>query len=106
MQKGTLADELARREKRKDHFSENTALVLFLQICEGIQHLHQDSDLGGPYAHRDIKPHNILLRDDYTPIIMDLGKYDLDLQKLNIYRKSLMLYKRSITNCSGRCPAS
>jgi len=34
-QRGTLADELAKKEKNKDYFQEYHALVMFLQICEG-----------------------------------------------------------------------
>jgi serine/threonine protein kinase len=30
-----------------------------------------------PIAHRDLKPHNILLDEDLTPIIMDLGKKNI-----------------------------
>ncbi len=74
--KGTLADELAKREKNQNFFQEHTALLMFLQICEAVSHMHQDSDLGGPYAHRDLKPHNILLREDFFPIVMDLGSVE------------------------------
>ena len=60
-QRGTLADELSKREKTQNYFSEHAALILFLQICEAIQHLHESEDLGGPFAHRDIKPHNVMI---------------------------------------------
>merc|ERR1712141_270903 len=39
--KGTLADELLKRESRNDPFHEHLALLIFLQICEGVQHMHQ-----------------------------------------------------------------
>ena len=38
---------------------ELTLLPLLLQICQGIQALHKCSP---PLAHRDIKPHNVLLQ--------------------------------------------
>ena len=52
LQKGTLADELLKRESRNDPFHEHLALLIFLQICEGVQHMHQDEAVGGPFAHR------------------------------------------------------
>jgi serine/threonine kinase 16 len=47
-------------------------LNTFFQICEGVLYLHNLQP--EPIAHRDLKPHNILLDDDLTPIIMDLGR--------------------------------
>ena len=95
-----MADELAKREKRKDYFQEYHALVMFLQICEGIQHLHQDSDRGGPYAHRDIKPHNILLREDFTPVIMDLGSVESARTKITTHSEAQYLQDLAAERCS------
>tara|TARA_A100001037_G_scaffold141097_2_gene127927 strand:- start:5766 stop:6557 length:792 start_codon:yes stop_codon:yes gene_type:complete len=37
-------------------------------ICAGISHLHSSGVL-----HLDLKPSNIMLRDDYSPVIIDFG---------------------------------
>lgn len=47
-------------------------LSIFLQICEGVKAFHEAKP--EPLAHRDLKTANIVLSDDGTPIIMDLGK--------------------------------
>ena len=56
---------------KSEHFSESETLEMFLQICEGLQHIHSVEP--NPLAHRDIKPHNILLNKQQQPVIMDLG---------------------------------
>ena len=73
---------------------------MFLQICEGIQHLHQDSDGRGPYAHRDIKPHNILLREDFTPVIMDLGSVESARTKITTHSEAQYLQDLAAERCS------
>ena len=73
---------------------------MFLQICEGVQHLHQDSDLGGPYAHRDLKPHNILLREDFTPVIMDLGSVESARTKITTHSEAQYLQDLAAERCS------
>ena len=59
-------------------FPEQEALRIFLKVCESVKVMHKKG-----YAHRDIKPHNILLFDHdqqtgepsgvLVPILMDLG---------------------------------
>lgn len=71
-QKGTLGNELERRAKNCDYMSPIDILSIFLQICEGVKALHETKP--EPLAHRDLKTANIVLNDDGTPIIMDLGR--------------------------------
>eukprot|EP00943_MAST-04B_sp_MAST-4B-sp1_P003261 g3261.t1 len=59
-------------------FPELEALRIFEKICEAVKFMHKHG-----YAHRDIKPHNVLLfdynqdtgepSDRMVPILMDLG---------------------------------
>ncbi|XP_071519237.1 serine/threonine-protein kinase 16 isoform X2 [Panulirus ornatus] len=70
-QRGTLHDELTRRQKAGSHFDEVVALSMFRGICEAVQCMH--SAKPHPLAHRDIKTTNVLLKDDLTPLLMDLG---------------------------------
>lgn len=47
-------------------------LNIFLHICEGVKAFHEAKP--EPLAHRDLKTANIVLSDDGTPVIMDLGR--------------------------------
>lgn len=98
--KGTLADELLKRECRNDPFHEHLALLIFLQICEGVQHMHQDEAVGGPFAHRDLKPHNVLLREDFTPVIMDLGSVEPARLTITTHSQAQYLQDLAAERCS------
>jgi serine/threonine-protein kinase len=43
-------------------------LRLFAQLCAAVQHAHQRL-----IVHRDIKPGNVLVRDDGAPVLLDFG---------------------------------
>lgn len=60
----TLAEEL-RRQGRLDP---PQVVDLALQACGGLEHAH-----GSDLVHRDVKPHNLLLREDGTLKIADFG---------------------------------
>jgi serine/threonine kinase 16 len=69
-QRGSLQDMIERMAKEKEYMSEPTILRIFIGICEGVACLHHAEP---PLAHRDIKPHNILLGDNNKPVLMDFG---------------------------------
>ncbi|KAK9505894.1 hypothetical protein O3M35_009863 [Rhynocoris fuscipes] len=69
--RGTLAYYLEMRRKTKQYMDQGDILRMFLQICDGIKVFHEAKPVA--LAHRDIKPGNILLDVDNTPVIMDLG---------------------------------
>ena len=54
--------------RRRGMFTEAKALQIISQCAAGLQAIAQEG-----LIHRDIKPGNIFLRDDGTPVIGDLG---------------------------------
>ena len=90
-----LAPTFTRAKRKQNKSPESTG-----SLCEGIQHLHQDSDRGGPYAHRDIKPHNILLREDFSPVIMDLGSVESARTKITTHSEAQYLQDLAAERCS------
>ncbi|TIA99612.1 hypothetical protein E3P92_01789 [Wallemia ichthyophaga] len=95
LKKGNLQDYI----NLNSTLDERMSLQLFSGVCQGVQVLHnhypahshsrssyppssidqdvndEEGDQPGhvPYAHRDIKPGNVMLADDGTPVLMDLG---------------------------------
>uniref|UniRef100_A0A7S3V033 non-specific serine/threonine protein kinase n=1 Tax=Heterosigma akashiwo TaxID=2829 RepID=A0A7S3V033_HETAK len=50
--------------------AEGELLRLFWGICKGVEALHQHVP---SWAHRDLKPDNVLLYGDGTPVLIDFG---------------------------------
>ncbi|MCQ2453082.1 MAG: serine/threonine protein kinase [Clostridia bacterium] len=59
----TLADT-------EGNFSESKATDIILQLCDVLSYLHGQTP---PLIHRDVKPENILLREDGTIALIDFG---------------------------------
>ena len=56
-------------QEQPDHrLSEAEAMKIFRQVAEAVSYLHDNQ-----VTHLDIKPDNILLRDDGTPVLIDFG---------------------------------
>lgn len=48
--------------------NEEQLLAIFCPICKGLEVMHKSG-----YIHRDIKPDNIVIREDGTPVLIDFG---------------------------------
>jgi len=68
--RGTLHDELERRKIAQSPLPQGTLLHVFHSLCTAVSVLHS---LCPALAHRDLKPHNVLLDRDFSPVLMDLG---------------------------------
>ncbi|KAK9712705.1 Serine/threonine-protein kinase env7, variant 2 [Basidiobolus ranarum] len=84
---GTLQDVINSAVETHTNLPERKMIRMFHGICLAIRELHTyelpnipissdeftSSDNRIPYSHRDIKPGNVLIADDGTPILMDFG---------------------------------
>jgi len=69
-ERGSLHDELERRKLTGNPLSQASLLSMFHSLCQAVRELHQAEP---PLAHRDIKPHNVLLDKNLGPVLMDFG---------------------------------
>ena len=61
-------EDLAGHLKRKGKLSEEDLKPILEPVLEGLVLVH-----GAGILHRDIKPHNIMIRDDGSPVLIDFG---------------------------------
>jgi len=54
--------------KNRRPLDERTVLGIALPLLDGLEVVH-----GGGYLHRDVKPANIFIRADSTPVLIDFG---------------------------------
>ena len=64
-------------------FTERHAKVIFKKILEGVRAMHNAN-----ICHRDLKPGNILLDDNYNPKITGLGLSCINMNNLQVYSKA------------------
>jgi len=95
--KGSLQDELDRRSAASSPFDQRTVLQIFSGVCAGLRVMHYHEP---PYAHRDIKPHNVLLEKDYTPVLMDLGSVAVARSNIRTSRDAQFLQDTAAERCS------
>jgi len=67
---GTLADLTQKMEAEGKNLAEDVILNIFLGVCVAVKQLHNSSP---PLAHRDLKPHNVLLGPNNHPVLTDFG---------------------------------
>ncbi|MEE8371722.1 MAG: serine/threonine-protein kinase, partial [Sphingomonadales bacterium] len=61
-------EELSEIIRRRGKLRENDLKAILLPILEGLELVHEAGIL-----HRDIKPGNIMIRDDGSPVLIDFG---------------------------------
>jgi len=95
--RGTLHDDLERRKIADSAYSSPSLLRIFKAVCSAVSALHS---LSPPLAHRDIKPHNVLLDRDNSPVLMDLGSVAKARQEVRTMKEAQYLQDTAAERCS------
>merc|ERR1712215_531548 len=96
-QRGSLHDELERRNLTNSPFPQETLLAIFSSICSAVKELHHSNP---PLAHRDIKPHNVLLDKDLSPVLMDFGSTTSAMVSISNMKEAQYLQDTAAERCS------
>ncbi|ELT94510.1 hypothetical protein CAPTEDRAFT_162050 [Capitella teleta] len=97
-EKGSIQDELEILRRQSDHYTETKVLFYLIGICEGLQALHTASPR--PLAHRDVKPHNVMLKDDDTAVLMDFGSMGIARLEIKTTSEATAITDLAAERCS------
>lgn len=95
--RGSLQDKIEQLSRKSEKLAEPEIWRLFLGICHGVSAMHCHDP---PYAHRDLKPGNVMLKDDGTPVVMDLGSAALARLEIKTLREATALQDLAAERCS------
>lgn len=95
LKEGTLWNEIERLKDKGNFLTEEEILQLLLGICRGLEAIHAQG-----YAHRDLKPTNILLGDEGQPVLMDLGSMKQARIQVENSRQALALQDWAAQRCT------
>ncbi|EPY79421.1 serine/threonine-protein kinase 16 [Camelus ferus] len=93
--RGTLWNEIEKLKDKGNFLTEEQILRLLLGICRGLEAIHAKG-----YAHRDLKPTNILLGDEGQPVLMDLGSMNQACIHVEGSRQALTLQDWAAQRCT------
>jgi serine/threonine-protein kinase len=68
LERGSLEQEIVRLRKSGEVTPPARAIDVIRQVAQGLEYAHSNGII-----HRDVKPSNILLRDNGQPVLTDLG---------------------------------
>ncbi|KAM9735968.1 serine/threonine-protein kinase 16 isoform 1-T2 [Dama dama] len=93
--RGTLWNEIEKLKDKGNFLTEEQIIRLLLGICRGLEAIHAKG-----YAHRDLKPTNILLGDEGQPVLMDLGSMNQACIHVEGSRQALALQDWAAQRCT------
>ncbi|XP_076196888.1 serine/threonine-protein kinase 16 isoform X1 [Aptenodytes patagonicus] len=92
---GTLWSEVEALQEKGTFMSEQRILLILHGICCGLQAIHSKG-----YAHRDLKPTNVLLDEDDRPVLMDLGSMNQAHIEVNSSREAMAVQDWAAQRCT------
>ncbi|XP_073401596.1 serine/threonine-protein kinase 16 isoform X2 [Dendrobates tinctorius] len=93
--RGTLWNEVEALRDKNAFLSEEKILYILHGICLGLKAVHDQG-----YAHRDLKPTNVLLTDDDRPLLMDLGSMNHARIEVNGSRQAMAVQDWAAQRCT------
>ncbi|XP_073503435.1 serine/threonine-protein kinase 16 [Phyllobates terribilis] len=95
VRRGTLWSEVEALRDKNTFMSEEEILYILHGICLGLKAIHDQG-----YAHRDLKPTNVLLADDDRPLLMDLGSMNHARIEVNGSRQAMAVQDWAAQRCT------
>ncbi|XP_057883504.1 serine/threonine-protein kinase 16 isoform X2 [Melospiza georgiana] len=95
VQGGTLWREVEALREKGSFMPEQRILLILHGICRGLQAIHSKG-----YAHRDLKPTNVLLDEDDQPVLMDLGSMNQARIEVNSSREAMAVQDWAAQRCT------
>ncbi|NWZ30200.1 STK16 kinase, partial [Asarcornis scutulata] len=95
VQGGTLWGEVEALREKGVSMPEQRVLRILHGICCGLQAIHSKG-----YAHRDLKPTNVLLDEDDRPVLMDLGSMNRARIEVNSSREAMAVQDWAAQRCT------
>ncbi|XP_073401594.1 serine/threonine-protein kinase 16 isoform X1 [Dendrobates tinctorius] len=95
VRRGTLWNEVEALRDKNAFLSEEKILYILHGICLGLKAVHDQG-----YAHRDLKPTNVLLTDDDRPLLMDLGSMNHARIEVNGSRQAMAVQDWAAQRCT------
>ncbi|NXV77213.1 STK16 kinase, partial [Atlantisia rogersi] len=92
---GTLWSEVETLREKGTFMPEQRILLILHGICRGLQAIHSKG-----YAHRDLKPTNVLLDEDDQPVLMDLGSMNQARIEVNSSREAMAVQDWAAQRCT------
>uniref|UniRef100_A0A4W5KXI5 non-specific serine/threonine protein kinase n=1 Tax=Hucho hucho TaxID=62062 RepID=A0A4W5KXI5_9TELE len=93
--KGSLWSVLEKLRDKGSFMPERRILKVLQGICSGLKAMH---DRG--YAHRDLKPTNVLLEEDDRPLLMDLGSMNRSRMEVKGTREAMTVQDWAAQRCT------
>lgn len=95
LRRGTLWSEVEALRDKGTFLPEERIVPILLGICRGLEAIH-----GKGYAHRDLKPTNVLLDDEEQPVLMDLGSMNQARIEVKSSREAMALQDWAAQRCT------
>lgn len=95
--RGSIQEKITGLAKRSEKMPEEMIWSVFYGVCKAVKEMHSHNP---PYAHRDIKPGNVMIDDNGIPILMDLGSVNKARVEIKNRSEAQALQDEAAERCS------